>query len=379
MSEAADIVFMKKALGLARKGWGRTHPNPMVGAVIEEDGEVVAEGYHAKAGEPHAEIVALRNLSRNPSEKLTLYSTLEPCCTHGKTPPCTEAIIESGIRRVVVGATDPNPGHSGKGFEQMRRSGIEVVEGILQEDCEDLNLIFNHWIGRGEPFIAGKIATTIDGRIATRTGNSKWITGEEARADVMCWRRLFPAIAVGAGTVLADNPRLTSRFGDETWCPVRFVFDTRLRTVREPLPRLYCDEFCRDRTIVVSGEHADEGRREGLSEVGVKSWILPENVESGVSLRDFRQKCGESGIGGVFFEGGASLLSSLLDERLLDYLYSYRAPILLADKEAKAAFQGQKTLAIGDGFCLKKVRQSILGRDQLMRGFVVYPKSAIEK
>ncbi len=378
MNSTVDTEFMERAVEAARKGWGRTHPNPMVGAVIVENGEIVAEGFHAEAGEPHAEIVAIRNLNCSPSANMTLYSTLEPCCTHGKTPPCTVAIIESGIRRVVAGATDPNPEHSGKGFEQMRQAGIEVVEGVLRDDCEDLNLIFNHWITCGEPLLAGKIATTIDGRIATRTGHSKWITGEAARADVMRWRRLFPAIAVGAGTVLADNPGLTSRLEAAVWCPLRFVFDTGLRTVRQPMPNLYCDEH-RERTIVVSGENADQALIQQLIESGVQSWTLPEDGFGKVSLKAFGKKCQEMGITGVFFEGGAALLSSLLREKILDYLFSYRAPILLADKEAKEAFHGQKTLAMSDGFSLNNIRHSILGRDQLMRGSMVYPKSEDEK
>ena len=223
-------AYMRRALELARQGWGATHPNPMVGALIVEDGEIVAEGFHTKAGEPHAEIMALRALGRKPEPGATLYVTLEPCCTTGRTPPCTEAIIAAGIRRVVVGATDPNPRHAGHGFEVLRAAGVEVVTNVLAAECADLNLIFNHWIVQKRPLLAAKVATTIDGRIACRTGESKWITGEPARADVMRWRRLFPAIAVGAGTVASDDPQLTARLPEGEWCPWRFVFDAALST-----------------------------------------------------------------------------------------------------------------------------------------------------
>ncbi|HVU38461.1 MAG TPA: bifunctional diaminohydroxyphosphoribosylaminopyrimidine deaminase/5-amino-6-(5-phosphoribosylamino)uracil reductase RibD, partial [Opitutales bacterium] len=202
---------MSRALEAARRGWGDTHPNPMVGALIVENGRVVADGFHARAGEPHAEIIALRNLGRAPAPGATMYVTLEPCSTTGRTPPCTEAIIQAGLKRIAVGAADPNPQHAGQGLEILRRAGIEVISGVLAEDCADLNLIFNHWIISQTPFLAGKIATTLDGRVGTRTRQSKWITGAAARRDAMRWRRLFPAVGVGAGTVLADDPQLTSR------------------------------------------------------------------------------------------------------------------------------------------------------------------------
>ncbi len=374
MKSPVDIEFMKRALEAARKGWGTTHPNPMVGALIVEKGEIAAEGHHATAGGPHAEIVALRNLGRSASREMTLYTTLEPCCTHGKTPPCTEAIIASGIGRVVAGATDPNPLHGGKGFDQMRLAGIEVVEGVLQNECEDLNLIFNHWIARGEPLLAGKIATTIDGRIATRTGQSQWITGEKARADVMRWRRLFPAIGVGAGTVLADNPSLTSRLGGEVWCPLRFVFDTGLRTVRKPELNLFCDEH-RERTIMVAGENADKDLLQLLINGGIQHWVLPEDGSGRLDLKAFIEKCREREITGVFIEGGAALLSSFVRDKLLSYLFAYRAALIFADDEARGVFGGKKTLAIEDGIRLYRALHSSFGSDQLMRGFLVYPES----
>ncbi|MDE3085020.1 MAG: bifunctional diaminohydroxyphosphoribosylaminopyrimidine deaminase/5-amino-6-(5-phosphoribosylamino)uracil reductase RibD, partial [Verrucomicrobiota bacterium] len=322
--------FMQRALELARRGWGETHPNPMVGGLVVEDGQIVAEGFHAQAGAPHAEQMALAALGRRPAPEATLYVTLEPCSTAGRTGPCTEAIIAAGIKKVVIGAVDPNPAHNGRGLEALRAAGVEVAAGVCERECTDLNLIFNFWIARDTPLLAAKSAVTLDGRIACRTGDSKWITGEAARADVMRWRRLFPAIAVGAGTVMKDNPRLTARLGDEEWCPLRFIFDGLLRTVIDRnLPQVYTDKF-KERTVVVTTTHAGQGYVRKLRELGVQVWSLPSATQR-VSFKDFRKKCAEESITGVYFEGGAQLVSELLQSRELDYLFVYRSPLLLAD------------------------------------------------
>ncbi len=365
--------FMRRALAAARQGWGNTHPNPLVGAVIVEQGEVVAEGFHARDGDPHAEIMALHHLERLPRPGATLYVTLEPCCTQGRTGACTSAIIAAGIQHVVVGATDPNPVHAGHGFEVLRAAGVEVTEGVLADDCVDLNLIFNHWITTQTPLLAAKAAVTLDGKIATRTNDSEWITGEMARADVHHWRRLFPAIAVGAGTILSDNPSLTSRLGDEVWCPVRFVFDGLLRTVLDKsLPKVYTDEF-KHRTIVVTTPHGGLGYMRKLQAMGVQVWNLPSSTMR-APLPDFRRKCAEAGITGVYFEGGALIISELLQFRQLDYLFVYRAPVLLGDEKAKAVFKGLRTEKLLNAVRMKNVRHASFGPDQLMRGHVAYPE-----
>ena len=365
--------FMRRALAAARQGWGNTHPNPLVGAVIVEQGEVVAEGFHARDGEPHAEIMALHHLERLPRPGATIYVTLEPCSTQGRTGACTSAIIAAGIQHVVVGATDPNPVHAGHGFEVLRAAGVEVTEGVLADDCVDLNLIFNHWITTQTPLLAAKAAVTLDGKIATRTNDSEWITGEMARADVHHWRRLFPAIAVGAGTILSDNPSLTSRLGDEVWCPVRFVFDGLLRTVLDKnLPKVYTDEY-KHRTIVVTTPHGGLGYMRKLQAMGVQVWNLPSPTMR-APLPDFRRKCAEAGITGVYFEGGALIISELLQFRQLDYLFVYRAPVLLGDEKAKAVFKGLRTEKLVNAVRMKNVRHASFGPDQLMRGHVVYPE-----
>ena len=364
---------MRRCLDLARRAWGDTHPNPMVGAVIVEDGVVVAEGWHARAGEAHAEVAALRALGRPPKPDAKLFVTLEPCCTHGRTGPCTEAIIAGGIRYVVIGAVDPNPAHAGRGIEVLKAAGVSVETRVLTGACEDLNVIFNHWIIRRAPLIAAKVATTLDGRTATRTGESKWITGPAARQDVMQWRRLFPSIAVGAGTVMRDRPRLTARIeGAGEWCPLRFVFDGRMRLAGErDLPAVFTDEF-RERTIVVTAEDAASGYVRKLESSGVRTWRLPA-VNGRVAPAAFRARCASEGICGVYVEGGAQVLSELLQAREIDYLFAYRAPVFLADQKAQAVMRGLRTEKLEQGIRLERVQHASLGDDQLMRGFVVYP------
>jgi len=365
---------MRRALELARSVWGTTHPNPMVGAVIVEDGQIVAEGATAPDGGPHAERLALLARGKTPRPGAVLYVTLEPCSTVGRTGACTDAIVASGIKHVVVGATDPNPAHASHGFEVLREAGVEVTTGVLETECADLNLIFNHWIARGAPLIAAKSAVTLDGRIACRTGESKWITGEIARADVHRWRRLFPAIAVGAGTVMKDNPRLTARVpGAEEWCPLRFVFDGLLRTVVDrQLPGVYTDRF-HERTVVVTTPHGGMGYVRKLREMGVQVWVLPSPTQR-VSMTEFRKKCAQERIAGVLFEGGSQLVSQILQNRELDYLFVYRAPLLFADERAKPMLSGLRTERLANAVRLDGVRNEVLGDDVLTRGRVAYPE-----
>jgi diaminohydroxyphosphoribosylaminopyrimidine deaminase/5-amino-6-(5-phosphoribosylamino)uracil reductase len=367
-------LFMRRALELARGVWGTTHPNPMVGAVIVENGQIVAEGATAPDGGPHAERLALLARGKPPRPGAVLYVTMEPCSTAGRTGACTDAIVASGLRHVVVGATDPNPAHAGKGFEVLRAAGIEVTTGVLERECADLNLIFNHWITRGVPLVAAKLAVTLDGRLASRTGESKWITSEAARADVHRWRRLFPAIAVGAGTVMKDNPRLTARqAGEAEWCPVRFVFDGLLRTVTDKrLPDLYTDEF-HDKTIVVTTPHGGMGYVRKLREAGVQVWVLPSATQR-APMAEFRRRCAEERISGVLCEGGAQLVSQWLQDRQLDYLFVYRAPVLFADDRAKPMLNGLRTERLAQAIRLGDVHNEAHGEDMLTRGTVEYPE-----
>ena len=310
MSQPEDLEFMHRALELARKGWGTTAPNPMVGAVIVERGKIVAEGWHERDGGPHAERMAFAALGKKTARSATLYVTLEPCSTTGRTGACCDVIVAAKIKRVVIGALDPNPDHAGRAVQVLEAAGIQVEVGVAGDDCTDLNLIFNHWITRGVPLVAAKTANTLDGQIATRNGDSKWITNEASRADVHRWRRLFPAIAVGAMTVLEDDPKLTSRWQEEEeWCPIRFVFDGLLRTVVDRnMPKLYTDEF-RDRTIVVTTPHGGLGYVRKLEQAGIKVWVIPSDSQR-VPFDEFKRRCAEANISGIYVEGGAQLNGS---------------------------------------------------------------------
>ncbi len=364
---------MRRALQVARSVWGTTHPNPMVGAVIVEDGHIVAEGATAPDGGPHAERLALLARGKTPRPGATLYVTLEPCSTHGRTGACTDAIIASGIKRVVIGAADPNPSHAGRGFDLLRAAGIEVITGVLARECTELNLVFNHWITRDTPMIAAKVASTLDGKIACRTGESKWITNEKSRADVHRWRKLFPGIAVGAMTILKDNPRLTARRdGEPEWCPWRFVFDGLLRTVVDKnLPAVFTDEF-RERTIVVTTPHGGLGYVRKLRSMGITVWTFESQTQR-VSFTDFRKKCAEERIAGVFVEGGAQLISEMLRARQIDYLLAYHAPVLFADDKAKTMFSGMRPEKVEHGVRLSDIQTEIFDNDILVHGRVVYP------
>ena len=366
-------AHMLVALEQARKGWGNTHPNPMVGAVIVEQDQVVATGYHKAAGKDHAEVDALRNLGRQPASDAVLYVTLEPCCTHGRTPPCTEAILDAGIRQVYIGTSDPNPKVAGQGIQQLREAGVEVHSGkLLEKQCRDLNLIYNHWISNSlSPLLAGKVATTLDGFTATRDKQSKWITSEQARQDVMRWRRLFPAIAVGAGTVLTDDPSLTARhYEEETWSPIRFVFDSLLRSWSAS-KTLYSDSFSH-RTILVTTETAPSELVLQVEKAGIQYWKLPSQ-EGRPCLQAFREKCKELQISGVLFEGGSELLSSLLNQGQLDYLFAYRAPKILGDPSAQPVFQGRQISTLDEAIQLVDIHHDSLGDDQLIRGHIHNP------
>ena len=332
MSETGqEAAWMVRALELARRAWGQTHPNPMVGALIVEEGEVVAEGWHERDGGPHAERAALVALGRRPRAGATMVVTLEPCSTAGRTGACCEAILAAGVARVVVGALDPNPLHAGRGIELLRQAGVEVAVGVGASECAELNLIFNHWITTGRPLIAGKIALTRDGFSRAPAGVNRWITGAAARENVHHWRRLFPAIAVGAGTVRVDNPALTRRWREADGteredCGWRFVFDASLATAAGEAaawPRVYSDKW-RERTVVVTTLAADGAVRAKLEAAGVAVW-MQESTRGAAGWDEFARRCAAQRISGVYVEGGAELLADAAEAGALYYGFEYRA------------------------------------------------------
>jgi diaminohydroxyphosphoribosylaminopyrimidine deaminase/5-amino-6-(5-phosphoribosylamino)uracil reductase len=343
---------MLRALELARRAWGATHPNPMVGAVITEGGRVVAEGHHAKAGGPHAEVAALKALGRRPAPDAVLHVTLEPCCTHGRTPPCVDAILAAGIRTVVVGALDPNPAHAGRGLDLLRKAGVAVVEGVLSEACTDLNLIFNHWIVEGTPLTVLKVASTLDGRLVSLPGESRDITGPEARADVHRWRRLFPAVAVSVDTLFADNPRLTARDDGPEGCPRRVVLDRRFRSAGKRGLRLFDDHY-RDRTVVVGLQSELRAADAAWYEAeGISVWALPGPPEGFIGA--WKTRCAAEGVVGVMIEAGPRLASSLLDAGEVDMLFAYVSPRMGGDPShgpwfgsSAFSFAGRPAITLG--------------------------------
>lgn len=376
-----NSFFMKSAIAEAQKATGRVSPNPAVGAVIAHGDEIVARGHTQAPGKAHAEVVAIQNWRAQggtADQNTTLFVTLEPCSTLGRTPACTSAIIESGIKNVVIGTTDPNPLHQGRGYKILEQAGIRVETGVLQQTCIDLNLPFHFRMENGRLLMAGKIATTLDGKIATSTGYSRWITGAEARLDVMRWRGTFPAIAAGAGTVLADNPKLTVRIpGEPERCPVRFVFDRRLLTLTELLPMVYTDAW-REKTILVTeAEHAHRAERTA-GDNGFTVWGL-RGCGREQGFKEFRERCEAAGINGVYVEGGRNLLSKLLKCKELDYLFAYRAPLWLGDEGAPGPFSGFMPESLEQAFRIQSPRTETFGPDQMMHGKVKYPAIASQQ
>ena len=371
-----DAKFMRLALRLARRGYGTTSPNPMVGAVLVKGGQIIGRGWHRRAGLPHAEIEALRDAQKrgHSPRGATLYVTLEPCCTHGRTPPCTDAIIAAGIRRVVIGATDSNPQHAGKGFKILRRAGIEVVHGILANDCTQLNEAFNHWIVHRTPFVTVKAAMTLDGKIATASGESKWITGEQARAHGMKLRQGSDAILVGINTILADNPSLTVRIkgrGHENVQhpkPRRIVLDSMART---PLSaKIVKDESAAVTTIVVS-RRAPKNRVAALAK-RVNVVIAPlkksanRNPQSQIDLRWLLKKLGSENVTSLLVEGGGEVNASFLLGGLAQRVTFFYAPKILGGRDSRKGVAGRGAKSLAEALQLRDVEWQRLGSDLLL-------------
>jgi diaminohydroxyphosphoribosylaminopyrimidine deaminase/5-amino-6-(5-phosphoribosylamino)uracil reductase len=322
---AADIRWMRRALALARRGLGATSPNPAVGAVLVKAGRVIAQDYHKRAGGPHAEVFVLRKAGRR-ARGATLYVTMEPCSTWGKTPPCTDAIIAARVKRVVVAALDPNPKHNGRGLAVLRRAGLRVEAGLLADEARALNVAFNKWITTGLPLVTAKAALSLDGKMATHTGDSKWITDAAARRKAHELRAQMDAIMVGANTVIRDNPRLTLRHGVRGRQPWRVVVDSRGRSPRNA--RLFTDAL-RHRTIVLTTKLSAAGWRRELARRGVTVLVMPAK-RGRVDLRAALRKLGRMEVTSLMVEGGPTLLEAMFDVRLVDRIAFFYAPIIIA-------------------------------------------------
>ena len=367
-----DEACMRKAISLALKGSGHVNPNPLVGAVIVRDGEILGQGYHACYGQAHAERNAIADAAARGADLSgsTIYVTLEPCCHHGKQPPCTDALIEAGISRVVVGSDDPNPLVSGKGFEILRSHGIEVIPHFLKEECDRINDVFFHYIRTGSPFVAMKYAMTMDGKICCRTGDSKWVTGEAARGHVQQLRNHYKGIMVGIGTVLADDPTLSCRM-EGGRDPVRIVADSHLRI---PLESNLVRTAEKQPLIVACLPEPFGGRQDEaedrirlLEEKGVKVLRIPaEEGKESIDLRLLTEALGREKVDGILLEGGGTLNESALRAGLVNKVYCYIAPKIFGGRDAKTPVEGLGAALARDAWMFRRTAVSSFGDDLLI-------------
>jgi len=362
-----DEEWMKQVLRLAERGRGRTAPNPIVGAILVRGGEVVGEGYHARAGEAHAEISALREAGCR-AQGATLYINLEPCTHYGRTPPCAPRVVEAGVTGVIIGMEDPNPRVKGRGIESLRRAGLQVRVGVLEEECQRANEAFCKYIVEREPFVILKVASTLDGKIATRTGVSKWITGETSRRFVHRLRNEVDGVLVGIGTILKDDPLLTTRMGGGR-DPYRILLDSRLKV---PEHARVLDESP-SRVIIATTRRAPKERMERLKRRGVRIFAF-DSREGRVDLKACLKKLAEIGIMTLLVEGGSRVNGSFLKAKAVDKFYFFFAPRWIGDPRAPGIFGGPgRDLGIKDlseATRLKNVRMRRLGEDFLFEGYI---------
>lgn len=369
-----DISFMKKALNLAARARGMTSPNPMVGAVVVKNGKIISEGYHKKAGEPHAEALAVLNAGGK-AKGAILYVTLEPCChTDKRTPPCTKAIINSGIKKVFIAMKDPNPKVSGKGIEELKNHGIQVVSGIFEDKAKKLNEAYIKYITTRTPFVILKTAMTLDGKIATPEGQSKWITGEKARMIVHQMRGSVDAILTSVGTVKADNPELTVRLGvknkrQKAKNPIRIVIDPDLET---PIDYKIFD--VPPETIVVTKKQATGKRqtaigqkRTTLSDRGIK---IIEYEGNRVDLKWLMKRLGEIGITSVMIEGGSSLNAYALQDGIVDKAVFFIAPKIIGGRDSIPAIGSKTFRRLEDAFRVHDMKIKRVGDDLMFEGYL---------
>ena len=358
--------YMRRAIALAGRGAGFVSPNPMVGAVLVKDGTVIAEGWHKEFGGPHAEVHAITKAGAL-AESADLYVNLEPCSHQGKTPPCTELIIRSGIKKVIIGMQDPNPLVNGKGAEILRKSGIEVQTGILEAECKKLNEGFIKFITTRKPFVIFKYAMTLDGKIATVDNASRWITGEESRRIVHRLRRRMGSVMVGADTVIYDDPMLNVRLnGKQGLSPLKIIADSTLRI--PPGSKVLANEpqLC----LIATTQRADKTRIAEIRRLGAQVIICPEK-ENRVDLDFLLTQLGIMDVAGVLLEGGSSLAFSALTSGLVDKVVAFVAPKILGGKTAPTPVGGTGIPGMEDAIALRDLKVKKVGEDLLIEGYIV--------
>lgn len=360
-----NVDFMRLAIELAKKGVPYVAPNPLVGAVVVKDGKILGRAYHARYGDLHAERLALLDCKKNnySAEGASMYVTLEPCCHYGKQPPCTEALIEAKLAKVIVGSSDPNPLVSGKGLAILRAAGIEVVKGFLQEECDALNAVFFYFIRNKLPYVAAKYAMCLDGKIATKEGFSKWISGKEAREYVYHLRTKYTAIMVGSGTVLADDPELTAHGKGRN--PIRIICDSGLKTALDS--KLV--KTARDIRTIFAYAQADDKRVAAFEKAACELLKVPKS-ETHINLQELMKVLAAKNIDSIFVEGGGTLHYSLFSDKLVQKVYAFIAPKIFGGVSAKTAVEGAGLSNVEDAFRLQDICVQKFGEDFLLEGEV---------
>lgn len=356
---------MKLALKLAEKGRGRTSPNPMVGAVVVKDGNVIGRGFHEKIGTPHAEIMAINKATKS-TKGATLYINLEPCNHQGRTPPCTDTIIKSGIKKVVVGVEDPNPVVSGRGIKKLKEAGIDVKLGVLEEESKKLNEAYIKYITTGKPFVILKVATSLDGKIATRNGESQWITGEVSRKTVHQLRNEVDAVLVGIGTVFMDNPRLSTRLNiPDSRDPLRIIVDSLLRI---PSKANVFNNDSKEKTIIVTTQFAPADKIKLLEDKA--KVIVIKSKDRRVNLKGLLKKLGQMGVTSLMVEGGSEINFSILSEGLVDKVIFFIAPKIIGGRGAKSPVGGEGVAKLKDAVQLTDISIKRFEDDIMVEGYV---------
>ena len=358
---------MKLALELAKKGIGRVHPNPMVGAVIVKDGKILGQGYHKKCGEGHAEVNAFKDAEEKNEnvEGAEMYVTLEPCSHFGKTPPCADKIIEKKISKVFIGTLDPNPLVAGRGVKKLKDAGIYVEYGILESECYKLNEVFMKYIVKKEPFVVMKTGMSLDGKIATYSGESKWITEEKSRENVHNLRNELTGIMVGINTVLKDNPQLTCRVNGGR-NPIRIIVDS---TLKIPIDCKIVNTAKEVETIIATTDKANLDKINSLEDKGVKIIVVPSK-NGKVNLKELMTILGKLKIDSILLEGGGTLNFSALEEGIVDKVKIYIAPKIIGGKDSKTPIEGKGIDNLKDAFKITNLSVSTIGEDILVEGYV---------
>jgi len=367
-----DARYIKLALQLAEKGRPFVSPNPMVGAVVVKEGKIVGKGYHARVGEDHAEVVALREAGEH-AKGATLYINLEPCTFQGRTPPCVDRIIEAGIKRVVVSMIDPNPLVSGRGVEKLRQAGLEVEVGVLEEQAKQLNEVFIKYVTQKLPFVTAKIASSLDGKIATKSGDSQWISGEQGRLYAHILRSRADAVCVGIGTVLKDDPLLTVRFEEFGWKeefrpPARVVIDSMAKIPQECALLKTARDF---KTYIITTGLAPKDKIKRIKDAGAEVIVAADDWLK-VDLVDGFRKLAEREIASVLIEGGGNLVGAAFDKKLVDKIVFIYGAKIIGGADAPTICEGEGAEKLDEAIKVERLSVKLMGEDIVVEGYPVY-------